>query len=161
MRLGVAAWERSVGRPSRNRLENGHANHHRYRITTPVRKMHLDRAASLRHAYQHTVCSQHAGAPHTGTEADVGRRRVNPNADRVSRVAHAPLRFGRLGTIAAAPPTRHAAPNSMPFDDLAARREPDRFSATMRAALQTPHCEPSRRNPLLTCTWPGKSRRRP
>ena len=35
-RVGVAAWERSVGRPSRNRLENGHANHHRYRITTPV-----------------------------------------------------------------------------------------------------------------------------
>ena len=44
--LGVAAWERSVGRPSRNRLENGHANHHRYRITTPVLKMHLDRAAT-------------------------------------------------------------------------------------------------------------------
>ena len=105
---------------------------------------------ALQHAYQHTVCSR----------ADVGRRRVNPNADRVSRVAHAPLRFGRLGTIAAAPPTRHAAPNSMPFDDLAARREPDRFSATMRAALQTPPCEPSRsrRNPLPTCTWPSKSR---
>ena len=82
---------------------------------------------ALQHAYQHTVCSR----------ADVGRRRVNPNADRVSRVSHAPLRFGRLDTIAAAPPTRHAAPNSMPFDDLAARREPDRFSATMRAALQT------------------------
>ena len=97
---------------------------------------------ALQHAYQHTVCSR----------ADVGRRRVNPNADRVSRVAHAPLCFGRLDTIAAAPPTRHAAPNSMPFDDLAARREPDRFSATMRAALQTPHCEPSRRNPLPTCT---------
>ena len=106
---------------------------------------------ALQHAYQHTVCSR----------ADVGRRRVNPNADRVSRVSHAPLRFGRLDTIAAAPPTRHAAPNSRPFDDLAARREPDRFSATMRAALQTPHCEPSRRNPLPTCTWPGKSRRRP
>ena len=42
----MAAWERSVGRPSRNRLENGHANHHRYRITTPVLKMHLDRAAT-------------------------------------------------------------------------------------------------------------------
>ena len=106
---------------------------------------------ALQHAYQHTVCSR----------ADVGRRRVNPNADRVSRVSHAPPRFGRLSTIAAAPPTRHAAPNSMPFDDLAARREPDRFSATMRAALQTPPCEPSRRNPLPTCTWPGKSRRRP
>ena len=106
---------------------------------------------ALQHAYQHTVCSR----------ADVGRRRVNPNADRVSRVAHAPLRFGRLGTIAAAPPTRHAAPNSMPFDDLAARREPDRFSATMRAALQTTPCEPSRRNPLPTCTWPGQNRRRP
>ena len=98
---------------------------------------------ALQHAYQHTVCSR----------ADVGRRRVNPNADRVSRVSHAPLRFGRLDTIAAAPPTRHAAPNSMPFDDLAARREPDRFSATMRAALQTTPCEPSRRNPLPTCTW--------
>ena len=106
---------------------------------------------ALQHAYQHTVCSR----------ADVGRRRVNPNADRVSRVAHAPLRFGRLDTIAAAPPTRHAAPNSMPFDDLAARREPDRFSATMRAALQTTPCEPSRRNPLPTCTWPGQNRRRP
>ena len=149
--LGVAAWERSVGRPSRNRLENGHANHHRYRITTAVRRYAKCTSIALQHAYQHTVCSR----------ADVGRRRVNPNADRVSRVAHAPLRFGRLGTIAAAPPTRHAAPNSMPFDDLAARREPDRFSATMRAALQTTPCEPSRRNPLPTCTWPGKSRRRP
>ena len=82
---------------------------------------------ALQHAYQHTVCSR----------ADVGRRRVNPNADRVSRVAHAPLRFGRLGSIAAAPPTRHAAPNSMPFDDLAARREPDRFSATMRGSTRS------------------------
>ena len=44
--IGVPAWERSVGRPSRNRLENGHANRHRYRITTPVRKMHLDRVAT-------------------------------------------------------------------------------------------------------------------
>ena len=136
---------------SHYRLENGHANHHGIES---LRRYAKCTSIALQHAYQHTtwnVCSR----------ADVGRRRVNPNADRVSRVAHAPLRFGRLGTIAAAPPTRHAAPNSMPFDDLAARREPDRFSATMRAALQTPPCEPSRRNPLPTCTWPGKSRRRP
>ena len=86
---------------------------------------------ALQHAYQHTVCSR----------TDIGRRRVNPNADRVSRVAHASLRFGRLGTIAAAPPTRHATPNSMPFDDLAARRQPDRFSATMHAALRPSPCD--------------------
>ena len=71
----------SVGRPSRNRLENGHANLHRYRITTAVRRYLKCTSIALQHAYQHTVCSR----------ADVGRRRVNPNADRVS------LRVARLG----------------------------------------------------------------
>ena len=47
---------RGVWRPSQNRLEKKDMNLQIYRITTPVRKMHLDRVAT--HAAHHLVSSQ-------------------------------------------------------------------------------------------------------
>ena len=88
--LGVAAWERSVGRPSRNRLENGHANHHRYRITTPVRKMHLDRAATRISTY-----SVLAGRRWPPARQSQCRSRV---ARRACASSLRPTRYHRCGT---------------------------------------------------------------
>ena len=90
MNLGVAAWERSVGRPSRNRLENGHANHHRYRITTPVLKMHLDRAATRISTY-----SVLAGRRWPPARQSQCRSRV---ARRACASSLRPTRYHRCGT---------------------------------------------------------------
>ena len=88
--VGVPAQERSVGRPSRNRLENGHANHHRYRITTPVLKMHLDRAATRISTY--SVLAGRRWPP----------ARQSQCRSRVARLACAsslrPTRYHRCGT---------------------------------------------------------------
>ena len=88
--LGVPAWERSVGRPSRNRLENGHANHHRYRITTPVLKMHLDRAATRISTYSVLAGRRWPPARQSQCRSRVARRAC------VSSLR--PTRYHRCGT---------------------------------------------------------------